>query len=1153
MRWTHITKVVTKRGVTLKKTQVRDWLISRGALGRDQEDRLTVTIAVGDFTLRTPEEVKRWLLKTLGCRTVRITEPERPGPNRVVALGRGHNNRNVAPLEVRWVQVTDGARAAIERIDVRKGTTARIAVIVNQNVRAPYTVELCYVGAKLGQRPATRSVTETPYRYLSRVRMAEDAAGIENPLRDLETGATVLPCDEARWKIRWQYKLMREFTVVGLETGNGPELIEATLLGRDGVLLHRSVLRVNVTAPANPVGAFAAFSMANADAFAGDDAWFSLIQDASSDDVKADEAKIGVCDTGVFDDELDGNYLKPRMVGAKYFHSIPNPGDDDNEEDGDRDRVTVDDGDLLLDEPSKHGTNVAAQASYGSGDIKILDLMVQKGQTLGAITPAATARAFNWAADQGVCVVNCSKILPFREDAVQAVVNHNNVRNQVLFLATGSNEQCSFPFFWNEIRNAHIQRSTVGEAEVPRNPHNTLFVGGCMQNGSKHASRGYGPGIDVMVPSDQTELYTPKTLLEAFRLPQIHRFRTSLRTRLQQCRQRLANEPNMVQGQLNMVERNMVLPDLERRERAQKLSERQRLQLQEFRNRTQLHANPLVALRGGYDNVLALLDDWDWPDDDLVANCDTVLGWVRFLQALTVALPDQNIGNVNVDDAWDDDIWGRIVLVNRRHRDTINREIIDEMQVKGVVPTYQEVLAAQNDYTGLAGDKGVSFGLPVVANIAAKLKLLRAATTSNATKRVLIDTSDYTRGFEGHCLAKGIVNPLRAYFAVFDNVVAQNGTDPRVGGPAVSDDIEAERRLYYSVFCMDDEGQALYDAVKAELKQTFAASNVDLIEAEPPIRIPSEIHTYVTDQKIARWNWKNIVDLQHGLTHAPRHIRIILASQSATPLGAELHNVTWHPDVEHDDEDNPRWATPNPDTYQPPFGGPCPYQSELLDIAQDQDAWTCRIQLRHPEQRIVLPHRLDHIIEELRIGDIPTQTFRVRRVNDHRALVTVPVQGNEALQQHADLRLKVRVVQELGGNRDGKNIFVNTNYLSGTNGTAAARRSTLVLLMHEIGHCLGMVPTNANLHYDQTYGGEGDHCGHNTTNVANDLAVNYGIPADGVGGQVKVPIALTDPDGHGNDVPCVMYHTRSAAHHRSRFCAACVDAIRDSDEGQWLA
>ncbi len=1153
MHWNQVTKVVTKRGVKLKKTEVRDWLISRGALGEEHENRRTVSVEVGDFTLRTPEELKHWLKKTLGCRVVVINEPDRPGQQRVAAIGRGHNNVNNAPLEVRWVHVANNQRATIDHIDVRKGELARIGVVVNQNVRNPYSVELCYLGAKLGLRPATRSVTGTAYRYLSRIRMATDVAGITGPLRALETGVTSLACADARWKVRWNYKLMQEFTIVGLESGSGPERIEATLLGRDGRLLHRAILRINITPAASPVGAFAAFSMANADAFAEDDAWFGRIQTASSNDVIADEAKVGICDTGVFDDENDGNYLKPRMVGAKYFHSIVNPNEDDDETDGDRDRVTDDDGDLLLDEPSKHGTNVAAQAAFGSEDIKILDMMVQKGQTMGGITPAATARAFQWAANQGVCVVNCSKILPFRADAVHAVVNHNNVRNQVLFLATGSNEQCSFPFYWAETRTAHIQQSNVGEDEVPRNPHNTLFVGGCMQNGNKHISRGYGPGIDVMVPSDQTQLYTPKTLLETFRLPQIERFRTSVRARLTALRLVLANEPNQVQGQLNMVEQNMILPDLEKREREHNLSNQQALRLQELRTRTQLHANPKVALRNCYDEVLALLADWAWPNDDLIGNRDTALAWIRHLQALTNVLPSNDIGNEDVDNAWDDGIWGRIVLLGRAHRDTVNRKIIDEMQVKGIVPTYQEVLAAQNNYTGLAGDKGVSFGLPVVANIAAKLKLLRAAITSNGMRRVLIDTSDYSRGFEAHCLARGIINPLRAYFAAFDNIIAQNGVDPRVGGPAVDDDIDEARRLYYSVFHMDVEGRQLYDAVKAELKQTYAASNVDLIEAEPPIQIASEIHTYVTQDKIRQWNWKDIVDLQHKLTHAPQHIRIILTNQSASVLGTEVHTVTWNPGVENDDEDNPRWETPNPDTYQSPLGGSCPYQSTLVNLAQTNDAWTCRIQLRHPQARVVLPHRTDHIVEELRVGGLPSQHFSVRRINDHRAVLTVPIADNQALQQHPAIRVKVRVVQEIGGNRDGKNIFVNSNYLSGPNGTAAARRSTLVLLMHEIGHCLGMVPADANDFYDHTHGGQGNHCAFNTVNVANHLAANYGIPADGAGGQVKVPAALTDPDGRGDDVPCVMYHTRSAVHHRSRFCDACVTAIRDTDENNWLA
>jgi hypothetical protein len=105
-----------------------------------------------------------------------------------------------------------------------------------------------------------------------------------------------------------------------------------------------------------------------------------------------------------------------------------------------------------------------------------------------------------------------------------------------------------------------------------------------------------------------------------------------------------------------------------------------------------------------------------------------------------------------------------------------------------------------------------------------------------------------------------------------------------------------------------------------------------------------------------------------------------------------------------------------------------------------------------------------------------------------------------------------------------------------------------VLLQHEIGHALGMVPPNGHAHFYSNkppgYGGSGDHCAFNAGNKTNAEALVYGVAGDGESGSVKIPQVLIDAVGHAGEAPCVMYHTRSSVHHLSLFCDTCKDVLR---------
>ncbi|UQS16821.1 S8 family serine peptidase [Pseudomonas sp. HS6] len=83
----------------------------------------------------------------------------------------------------------------------------------------------------------------------------------------------------------------------------------------------------------------------------------------------------------------------------------------------------------------------------------------------------------------------------------------------------------------------------------------------------------------------------------------------------------------------------------------------------------------------------------------------------------------------------------------------------------GTKPDAAKVLSTDDD---LNRDDGVSFGVPVVANTAAKMLLINPGLSPAAIKRMLIDSSDIGDGMEALCKAQGVMNPLRAYFFAFD-------------------------------------------------------------------------------------------------------------------------------------------------------------------------------------------------------------------------------------------------------------------------------------------------------------------------------------------------------------------------------------------------
>jgi hypothetical protein len=182
-----------------------------------------------------------------------------------------------------------------------------------------------------------------------------------------------------------------------------------------------------------------------------------------------DEIVIAVLDTGI---HASSKYLAGRMGGTHDASGIQDPAGYTHH------RIK----DL-------HGTKVAAQAAFGTDRIKLVDVRVQTGQLAGVDNSVAIADGIRWAiTEKKAKVVTCSIDIDWAKPAIQAEVDKHP---DVLFLTTAGNN------------DKRLTERKI-DADGPERP-NALLVGGVTQDGKKHRVRGWGPGVDVMVPSGSAD------------------------------------------------------------------------------------------------------------------------------------------------------------------------------------------------------------------------------------------------------------------------------------------------------------------------------------------------------------------------------------------------------------------------------------------------------------------------------------------------------------------------------------------------------------------------------------------------------------------------------------------------------------------------
>ena len=371
----------------------------------------------------------------------------------------------------------------------------------------------------------------------------------------------------------------------------------------------------------SPLRTEGAFKVFNTDDYTErDEAFYRYYRERDQD-----ESVIAIMDTGIF---AKSQYLRNHMKSAIDVSGR---------------NLT---GETYIDDISDfHGTKVAGQAAYGANKIGLIDLRVQTGQVSGVDNSAQIAEGLREAIDQGAMVVTCSIDIDWSKPVFQDLIREHP---EVLFITTAGNNDTRV-----ESRNIDGTRDTPWP--------NALLVGGVTLDGKKHPNRGFGPAVDITVPSGSAN--------DSERALQV-------------------NQPLAVTAKMEIVEVR----------------------------------NQLDRARSGLD---------------------------RDVQSLERAREAKNPNPSTIKR-------------NEKYvTDSQNR--VDELAER------ESELRQQLDSTGseIGFEAGVSFGLPVIANIAAKMRLINpeitAAQIVDILKKQAVSTG--TEDLSEVSSSGGIVDPLKAYEA----------------------------------------------------------------------------------------------------------------------------------------------------------------------------------------------------------------------------------------------------------------------------------------------------------------------------------------------------------------------------------------------------
>lgn len=200
-----------------------------------------------------------------------------------------------------------------------------------------------------------------------------------------------------------------------------------------------------------------------------------------------EDIRIAVVDSGIYVNSGNPNdYFLPRWIAGRDFTKFKQGHDT-----GGKPQTM-----------GKHGSCVASIAGFGSTRLKLIDVMVERSQEGGgAFNAEHFVSGIEWALSKGARIVNSSKQADWSHPKVGALVaKHPNV----LFIDTAGNNKREFTAQYKE------------DAKLAYGGGNTILVGGAHNDGTPSNERGYGPAVDVMLPSFGVPCLAPRPVRMAY-------------------------------------------------------------------------------------------------------------------------------------------------------------------------------------------------------------------------------------------------------------------------------------------------------------------------------------------------------------------------------------------------------------------------------------------------------------------------------------------------------------------------------------------------------------------------------------------------------------------------------------------------------------
>jgi len=383
-------------------------------------------------------------------------------------------------------------------------------------------------------------------------------------------------------------------------------------------------------------------------------------------------------------------------------------------------------------------------------------------------------------------------------------------------------------------------------------------------------------------------------------------------------------------------------------------------------------------------------------------------------------------------------------------------------------------------------------------------------------------------------------------FTVTTTKVKLQDTAPASKTLKMTESVETWRRIWYRFNYMNADHLSAYGKIKPILKRIFEEVFVELVEDGKPEKIDDEPQTTDVD---------HLVDGKLPLTKKGLELRLALVNVAADDeeYSARLEAKATPSDVVSGDR-----AANDHGTWTFRFAVP-PRNKRYVPAKDFLVSFTIKgADRKEPftNARNELVYRNKRGVEVVTAGSQYTAKLEGKEV----VVQVTDAAANETLTDNAALpspetltaEIRFRLRRDLGGFSSGANISLTRSLVPYYTANSQQELQGLArVFAHEMAHSLGLVRKTAHdggadadnaWWYDDTHGGQGNHCSRGTKQVDN-TADDAGDFLDEGPATKKINV----PDATKPDPICIMFHKRTNQLHGLEFCETCKRHLRVGD------